>query len=77
MRKILKCATNQGGRVAIWKRSAKSSISAQHDAVTAICCKMPYCSVKRPQNSHPRPNRGASVRNGEVEVASRGRGSST
>jgi hypothetical protein len=50
--------------------------SAQHDAVTAICCKMPYCSVKRPQNSRPRPDRGASVRNGEVELMSRGRGSS-
>ena len=50
--------------------------SAQHDAVTAICSKMPYCSVKRPQNSRPRPDRGASVRNGEVELTSRGRGSS-
>jgi hypothetical protein len=43
---------------------------------TAICCKMPYCSVKRPQNSHPKPDRGVAVRNGEVELASRGRGSS-
>ena len=32
---------------------------------------MPYCSVKRPQNSHARPDRGAAVRNGEVELASR------
>ena len=37
---------------------------------------MSCCSVKRPQNSLPKPDRGASVRNGEVELASRGRGSS-
>ena len=39
---------------------------------------MPYCSVKRRQNSHPKTDRGrgSSVRNGEVELTSRGRGSS-
>ena len=48
---------------------------------TAICCKMPYCSVKRPQNSHPKPNRGAArgpkrrgrARGVEVEVRRYGR----
>ena len=55
--------------------------SAQHGAMYRHkCCKMPYmyCSVKRRQNSHPKPDRGrgSSVRNGEVELTSRGRGSS-
>jgi|LauGreDrversion4_1035100.scaffolds.fasta_scaffold284770_2 hypothetical protein len=58
------------------RRYGPGFLRAQHDASNAICCKMSYCSVKRPQNSHPRPDRGAAVRNGEVELMSRGRGSS-
>ncbi len=55
--------------------------SAQHGAMYRLMMlqhAIHYCSVKRRQNSHPKPDRGrgSSVRNGEVELTSRGRGSS-